>query len=452
MFWLSRRSRNDLFLLYAFADLGHPTAELRAAILTRGATVPDLCVRLREVPGELAYPSWVPCDILGDQFVEHTGVTDWAGVRSAMGELLGTGVDATRRPWRLHVFRGIADAPMRRSPEEMTTVAVLQMSHALVDGRRATAVARELFGGEDEFGSSTSVPGHADPAGALSAHPWPDRLAAAVGALLLPVGVARTIYHGFRSHRAREQLAALTEAGRVPPPGPGFAPTAVNDPSAPPVSAHAVDMLVFDSDDLRVPGCTVTVVVLTAMSIALPTYLGARGRPVTGLGAQVPMALPDGGKGAARNNYRNLSIDLCLDEPDLPARADKIATALRARSERARHPLLAAQDRVTAVTPALFLRRDAEGWPLDTVPDAIAGNTVVSSVNRGPADLDFGGPARFSAGFPAVGSVMRLTHGVHGLGETVTVSLHADPAVVPDLEVYAGYLRDALYQAVAALR
>ncbi len=450
MFWLSRRSRNDLFLLYAFADLGCPTAELRAAVLARSARIPDLCVRLREVPGDLAYPAWVPCEISDEQFVEHPVVADWAGLRSAVGDLLGTGVDATHRPWRLHVFRGVADAPMRRSPDEVTTIAVLQISHVLVDGRRATAVARELFGGAIDSGGGSRRPSRVCPAPRPAARP--DRIAAAVGALLLPVAVARTVHRGIRANRARAELAALTASGAIPPPGPGFAPTAVNDGSAPPVSGHAVDMLVLDSAELRVPGYTVTVVVLAAVSIALSKYLAATGAAVPELGAQVPMALPGGGKGRSRNNYRNLSVDLFLGEPDLSARADKIAAALRARTERARHPLLSGQDQVTAVTPALFLRRDADGWPLDLVPDSIAGNTVVSSVDRGPADLEFGGPARFTAGFPAIGSVMRLTHGVHGLGETVTISLHADPVVVTDLDGYARELRKAVAEVVASLR
>ncbi|SLI51287.1 Uncharacterised protein [Mycobacteroides abscessus subsp. abscessus] len=47
---------------------------------------------------------------------------------------------------------------------------------------------------------------------------------------------------------------------------------------------------------------------------------------------------------------------------------------------------------------------------------------------------------------------MHLTHGVHGLGETVTVSIHADPAAVGDLDGYAAHLRAAVTEVVAALR
>ncbi len=47
-------------------------------------------------------------------------------------------------------------------------------------------------------------------------------------------------------------------------------------------------------------------------------------------------------------------------------------------------------------------------------------------MNRGPADLRFGSAVvTFTAGFPALSPLMGLTHGVHGIGDTVAVSVHA---------------------------
>ncbi len=163
MFWLSTRSHNDLFLLYAFADLGRPARELRALVRDRAAGVPDLRVRVREVPGDLAYPALAPCDFSDEQFVEHPAPGDWAGLRAAVGGLLGTGVDATVSPWRVHVFRGVTGAPMCRTPGEPTTVSVLQISHALVDGRRAAEVARQLFAAATESGTAAATAPGAQP-------------------------------------------------------------------------------------------------------------------------------------------------------------------------------------------------------------------------------------------------------------------------------------------------
>ncbi|WP_253788636.1 wax ester/triacylglycerol synthase family O-acyltransferase [Nocardia amikacinitolerans] len=551
MFWLSARTRNDLFLLYSFADAGAPTETLRTAVAARSARIPDLRVRLRETPGDLDYPSWVPCEYSADQFVEHPlPRPDWAAVEAALGDLLGTGVDATVHPWKLHVFRGVAGAPMRASDDELATVVVLQMSHALADGRRAAGIARELFSEGDAYDGEPRAAGAAGraaddrvvgrPAARISREFAADRAAghadepaedhaagssaedhavgqaanrtagelidravdknraelrqafggAAVapvrrrgssgttdgvrraevskiaaeffatlrdsripgavwGAARIPAGMVRTAVRGYRAYQAQSELAELTEAGKVPPPGPGFAPSAVNKIGAEGVIDHRARMIVCAAEELRVPGWTITVVVLTAVSVALAEYLAAQGESVSRLGAQVPMALST--ESLSHNNYRSLGVELFIDEPDLRLRAGRIAAALAERRLRAQHPLLSAQDRVTAVTPAPILRRDVDRYPIDNVPDSIAGHTVVSSVHRGPADLTFGGgTVRCTGGFPALGAVMHLTHGVHGLGDTVTVSIHADAAVI-DVDSYADLLRTALFEVTATL-
>ncbi|MFF7943915.1 WS/DGAT domain-containing protein [Nocardia gamkensis] len=526
MYWLSERTRNDLFLLYCFADRGRPTEELRAAVAERSARIADLRVRLRELPADVDYPFWTRCEFAAEQFVEHElAERNWSHLLHVLGELLGTGVDAAVHPWRLHVFRAIADAPGQEG--EPALVVVLQMSHALADGRRASAIGRALFGAVGDEGRTrlpapggvrtggdggTEATGAGSSVGEARSTPsdrssldvstqkvladsqgigWTERargrtigdavsasvssagarvgsvvvrgrtigdavsasvlpigvlIDSAVGLLRVPVRMAATAVRGYQAFRAQQRLAELTEAGELPPPGQGYPPSALNRTTAEGISRHEARMLVFPAEDLRVPGRTVTVVVLTAVSLALARYLADRGQPVERLGAQVPMALPEVDR--PRNNYRSLGVDLFIDEPDPGLRADKIAAALADRRVRARHPLLSAQDRVTATVPAPVLRRDVDRYPLDTVPDSIAGHTVVSSVDRGPADLSFGGgEVRFTAGFPALGSVMHLTHGVHGLGDTITISLHADQAVLPDLDAYAAHLRAALLEA-----
>ncbi|GAA1601019.1 wax ester/triacylglycerol synthase family O-acyltransferase [Nocardia ninae] len=487
MYWLSGRTRNDLFLLYCFADSGRPSAELRALVAERSARIPDLRVRARAVPGDLDYPSWVPCAFADDQFVEHVlAESDWAHVEAAVGAVVGTGVDAAVRPWRLHVFRGIADAPGSQSGPAL--VVVLQMSHALADGRRAARIARALFS-EDDDAASKAV-GGATPANRLSgvdvteaigvksgSGPWDTAvrsahvtaavtwarsveeriagqppIAVALALPQLPIRLARTVIRGYRAFRAQRELAELTTTGELPPPGPDFPSSLINRAGPTTDAAHQVRMIVCDATALRAPSRTVTVVVLTAVSLALARYLEEQDAPVERLGAQVPMALDDD-VSHARNNYRSLSVDLFIDEPELRRRADKIAATLADRRRRAQHPLLTAQDQVTAVVPAPLLRRDIARYPLDAVPDSIAGHTVVSSLHRGPADLTFGGgPVRFTGGFPAVGAVMRLTHGVHGLGETVTVSLHADAEILPDIDAYAELLRAALAETAHSLK
>lgn len=545
MYWLAGRTRNDLFLLYCFDDAGHSFERLRADIADRVAIIDALRVRARDVPRDLDYPYWEPAEFDAEQVIEHQlAQPDRRHLEAALGELVGSVLDAGVHPWRLHIFRGIAGfgdreravdfggaPPVAHGP---ALVVVLQMSHALADGRRAAEIARELFAAAE---AASGPPVIRETSGALGAvrsgvstvsrdnlvamtqvslrkaggaaaavlrlpvhlaengirgyqsfrpqrtsagRGVADRLReavcsgaaarsvartaltswvsarwvdAAIAVPWLPIRMVRTAYRGYGAFQAQRELADLTAAGELPQPGAGFAPSRVNRIVASGDAVHGVRMLVYAASALRIPGRTVTVVVLTAVSLALGRYLESHGEQVRRLGAQVPMALSDTAKAQAHNNYRSLSVDLSADVADLRERADKIAATLRDRRVRAQHPLLTEQDRVTEVVPAPLLRRDIARYPLDVVPESIAGHTVVSSVHRGPADLAFGGGrVRWTAGFPAIGSVMHLTHGVHGLGDTITVSVHADQATIPDLDVYTELLRAALDEVTRRLK
>ncbi|MGW4635832.1 wax ester/triacylglycerol synthase domain-containing protein [Nocardia sp. NPDC004415] len=465
MFWLSRRSANDVFLLYAFAETATATGELRAFVAARSARIPDLRIRVQEIPGDLDYPRWAPAEFTSQQFVAHpSDGLAWHTVLDRIGELLGTGLTATERPWRLHVFRGVRDAPRSSGP---ALVVVLQVSHALADGTRAAGLARALFGSSEVIHSDSGKPvdnrgmSVVSPAKTLAqavdscgqiwgwtAHGLP---ASVLGALRFPRQVFETVRRGRAAYRAERELADRTAAGEVPAAATGFAPCLLNPAAPVAADAHRVRLLVADSDTLRLPGYTVTLVALTAISVALPAYLAERGEVPARLGTALPMAVP--ADGPARNNYRGLSIDLHIDEPDLRARAALIANELATRRERALNPLLAVRNRVGETVPSIFAVRDVATADLDSVPSELDGNTVVSSVNRGAADLAFAGaPVLFTGGFPALGAVMHLTHGVHGIGETVTLSVHSDAAAVPDPDRYLALLTESLTTVVAALR
>ncbi|MEV5647779.1 hypothetical protein AB0L57_05945 [Nocardia sp. NPDC052254] len=445
-FWLSRRARNDLFLLYCFDDAGYSDDWLRAAVIERSARIPDLRLRIRE--HRFAYPDWEPSDFDDSQIVVHNlGEPLWTNVEAAVGQLLGDGLPAERYVWRLHLFRGIRQAPGGSGP---AVVVVLQLSHALADGRRAAAIARELLTGLGETGPDLGS--SVDGSGSRRFGEIATEGAALLG---LPFGLARTVVRGFAAARAGSEMERLAAAGEIPGPAPDFEPTLVNRGPAP--ARRSVRMIV--GEQLRVPGHTVTVVALTAISVAMSGYLGGRGEPAERLGAQVsvagrPPADPAGGpKTHPRNNYRDVTVDLAAAEPDLCRRAGHIARALAERRARATHPLQSARDHVTAALPAPVLRRDLANFPLDSIPARISGHTVLSSVDRGPADLSIaGGAVRFTAGFPALGAVMHLTHGLHGLGRAVTVSIHADPRVLPDVDEYAQLLRAALRDVADRLR
>ena len=203
--------------------------------------------------------------------------------------------------------------------------------------------------------------------------------------------------------------------------------------NARPAGARTVRTLVRHRGQLRGP--TVTVAALAAVSRALSGHLGDAAASLT---AEVPMAKP--GVPQAYNHFSNVTVGLY---PGLSrqARVERIAADLADARLRSRHPAVRAADRAFAAVPAPLLRWGISHFDPDVRPSQVSGNTVVSSVNRGPADLRFGAaPVLLTAGYPALSPVMGLVHGVHGIGDTVAISVHAAESAVGDIDDYLARL------------
>lgn len=399
-YWMSAKIPSDQFLLYAFAGLPAGLDQAVTEVLDRARRCPDLTMRVDDV-GALAYPRWVPA-VTQPRAVRHRLDEDsWTGCLDAVARLADDQLDPRCAPWQLHLFTPVHQIPGHRGAG---TVAVLQVAHALADGARASALAGWLFG------RAAPVPPVAAPQ--RDWLPW--RAAAAA--------------------RAHRQQVRDTRAGRLPPP---VADRPVVGTNARPAGAHTVRTLVRHRAQL--PGPTVTVAVLAAVSEALSGYLG---QPYDTLGAEVPMAKT--GVRRAHNHFGNVSVGLYPRLAWRP-RTERIAADLAAARQRAAHPAVAAGDRAFAAVPAALLRWGIGHFDPDARPERVAGNTVVSSVYRGPADLRFGGiPVLLTAGFPALSPAMGLTHGVHGIGDTVVVSVHAAESAIADLGAYLRLLDAAL--------
>ncbi len=436
MYWLARRTPNDQFLLYCFDDTQQKPESLREFVVRRSAQIDDLTVRIRDVPFHVDYPYWERAEFGADQVVEHElAESKWPVFTTALAELLTSALNPRVSPWRLHLFRGVEGAPTFESRSAL--VAVLQVSHALADGKRASGIARALFAPDDP-----------EPLRRAKGRILPDALLVGRGVVEMPARFGVTFVRGLDAYRATRELADLVDSGDVPPENRGQQLTLVNSA---PGRRRAVRMIVRPAADLRAPDVSVTVAVLTAISVALSQYLELHGaEPAQRLGAEVPISAERTTN--ARNSFGNVGVDLYPDVPDLRVRAHKIGRALQRRRQRARHPLMAMQDKVTQAVPALGMWQEVNSYPFDTIPPVVSGNTLVSSVFRGPADLWLGsGKVAFTAGFPSLSPVMALTHGAHGIGDTVTISITASPDVLPDVDVYEDMLRGALVAVGKAL-
>ena len=157
-----------------------------------------------------------------------------------------------------------------------------------------------------------------------------------------------------RTHR---QLVRDIRAGLLAPGVGSRPPLATN---ARPDGARSVRTLVRHRSQL--PGPTVTVGVLAAVSRALADLLGDTGNS---LGAEVPMAKP--GVRHAHNHFGNVVVGL-YPELGRDARAERIATDLANGRRRFEHPASHSADRAFAATPAALLRWGVSQFDPDLRP------------------------------------------------------------------------------------
>ena len=405
MYWMSAKMPNDQFLLYGFA--GQPS-DLDAAIDVigeRARQCPELTLRVED-RSFVTYPAWVTGDVDARQFVVHAlEANTWADCLAAVSRLAEDQLDARVMTWRLHVFTPIDGVP---GAPGAGTVAVVQIAHALADGARASALAAQLFG-----------------------------RAAAVPAVTPPRLRGVWLPFSLQAARAHRQLVRDTEAGLVSPQAPSRPPLRSN---ARPAGERTVRTVVRHRAQLFGP--TVTVGVLAAVSTALSGHLRELGDDPTTLGAEVPMA--KAGVRQAHNHFGNVGVGL-YPALDPAARACRIADDLARRRIRGQHPAMRASSRAFAAVPAPLLRWGVAQFDPDVRSPTATGNTVVSSVARGAADLRFGeAPVVVTAGYPALSPMMGLTHGVHGIGDTVAVSVHAAESAIGDVDAYVQRLDAAL--------
>ncbi|MGN7781790.1 WS/DGAT domain-containing protein [Mycolicibacterium sp. 22603] len=403
MFWMSAKIPNDTFLLYVFDGVPDDIDGAIAELIAAARTSADLSRRVRD-ESRWHYPDWVPATVEREYITTHPSGA-WSDCLSAVVALVDDQLDARVLPWRIHLFVDVTDVPGIAGP---ATVAVLQITHALGGGGRTCAPAAVMFGRRAAVEPIRPRHGH-------------------------PALLGWRSIEAARSHR---ELLRDGEMGRVPAPAAPRPPLRTN---ALPTGLRSMRTLVFDRTDLA--GATVTVAALSAISAALAGQLSALGEDTSALGAEVTMTKP--GPRRAYNHFGTVGVGL---HPDLavPPRRAAIAAELADRRARAAHPAMRAADRAFAATPAPLLRWGVSQFDPAVRPAAVTGNTVVSSVNCGPADFAFGGrPVRMAAAFPGLSPMVGLTHCVTGVGDTIAISVFAAESAVGDVDEYLERLGSA---------
>lgn len=404
-YWMSATIPNDQFLLYGFGADSCGVDRAVREIRERAQGCAELGLRIRD-DRSWHYPTWASREVGTDQFVVHElAERTWEACLAAVTALVDQQLDPRTMTWRLHVFGDIEGMP----GAHRATVAVLQICHALADGVRSSALAGHLFG----------------------------RAGRGPGAVGSPHTAAGLPVRAFSAARAHRGLVRDTAAGLVPPQA---VPVPALRSNTRPSGSRQMRTVFCAPGDLAGP--TVTVGVLSAVSTALAGHLRELGDDPSLLGAEVPMA--KAGPRLAHNHFGNVGVGLYPDA-EVGQRIRRIVADLRQRRRRAAHPAMRAESAAFASVPAPVLRWGVRQFDPDVRSPAVAGNTVVSSVNRGAKDLRFGGaPVLLTAGCPGLSPMMGVTHGVHGIGDTIAVSVHAAESAIGDVDAYLLRLEHAL--------
>ncbi|MFI5510656.1 WS/DGAT domain-containing protein [Mycobacterium sp. NPDC051804] len=398
-YWMSAKIPNDTVLLYGFDGVAAEPEVAIEEIAERARGCPDLTVRIED-GGRLTYPAWAHREVDRSQFVLHDkGSGSFQACLDEARVLTAERLDARVAAWRMHVFTGVEGLP---GAAGLGTVAVLQISHALGGGGRTSAPAAIMFGRRDGVVPGIDAP-HAGP-------------------FMLPI-------EGFRAARAHRTLVEDTEAGRIPAPADLRPALRTN---ARPAGPRHLRTVVRRRSDLSGP--TVTVAALSAVSVALAAQLQSLGEDPSSLGAEVPMAKPP--PRLAYNHFGNVGVGLYPELAE-PERGARIEADLDTRRRRAAHPAMRMADRAFAATPAPLLRWGMDRFDPDVRVASVTGNTVVSSVNCGAMDFGFGGaPVTVACAFPGLSPMMGLTHAVCGVGDTISLSVHAAESAIDDIDDY----------------
>jgi hypothetical protein len=395
-YWMSAKVPSDEFLLYAFD--GEPTDFERAVDEVRNRAQNCRALTLRVEHGSLlTYPRWVSTVIEQDQvLLHHLDDASWSACLDAVARLADDQLDIRRASWRMHLFAPVHGVPGSTGP---ATVAVMQFAHALSDGPRALAMAAWLFG---------------------RATPVPE----------VPPSSGFLLWRGIVAGQAHRKQVRDTRAGLLPP---AIGARPALSTNARPTGARSVRTLVRHRSQLKGP--TATVAALAAVSGALSRHLDEE---VASMVAEVTMAKP--GVPHAHNLFANVTVGL-YPGLDQQARLHRIAADLADGRRRSEHPAALAADRAFAAVPAPILRWGVSLFDPEVRPSQVSGNTVVSSIYRVPADLRLGdAPVVLTAVYPGLSPAMGLTHGVWGVADMVTVSVHAAESAIGDIDDYVARL------------
>ncbi|TQC44360.1 wax ester/triacylglycerol synthase family O-acyltransferase [Rhodococcus sp. WS4] len=421
--------------------------EVRAFIAERVPATSVLTRKLQRVPLDLEHPSWVkdPEFDVGD----HVETTDadgggWSGLRGIASDFVGRGLVLHRPPWEMQVVTGLVDID---GAAEAAAV-LMKFHHSVGDGAVTLELARQLFASIPTKGSPGTLGGDKASSGVRSA----------VRALTTTPKQLRTFVRGIRDvGAAAREVKAEVEAGEIQPPPRTRPATRFNRSVTPGRSFDAASFMLDDVRSVKEAAGNVTIndVALTIVAGALRGYLREVGEePEESLAANVPMSLRSLEHLDSANQFTPLQVELHTDIADPLERLRAVHTSAARERDRKQRDAVLRSESLVDVTPGFVVR--PMSWlsaklptPSATVPNAHVG---VTNVARGGKDMWLRKARAVSTyGAAALSERQGLTHAVHSLDNTLTISVLTDPTIMADPAHYVGLIRsqfDALAAAV----
>jgi diacylglycerol O-acyltransferase / wax synthase len=428
---------------------GFDQDRLVSLIAGRIALVPRYRQRIKWVPGHIANPVWVDDEDFDISYHVRRSALPRPGDDAQLAELVARvqsrPLDRSRPLWEMYFVEGLDDNRF---------AVVTKTHHALVDGVAAVDIGQVIL--------DTSPDDSERPVDTWRPSPepsWAELVAGAVAETVRrPTALADTVRGGLSElssaagrigHAAGGLLAAVTTAARSAPDSPLNAEIG---------SQRRYAMLDLDLDDHRrirkAHGGTVNDVVLATVAGALRAWLLTRGEKVsasTTVRALVPVSiLADGDTAAAGNRVASYLVDLPVGEASPVMRLHQVSYRMQAHKETGQAVGAEALAGLAGFSPPTLHSLGAR------VASGLSKrwfNLVVTNV-PGPQQPLYAGTARMLAAYPVVPLAKRqaLSIGLTSYDGKVFYGLNADRDAMPDVDVLAQCLADALAELLETVR
>ena len=411
--------------------------------------VPRYRQRVRWVPGRLASPVWADDERFDLSYHVRRSALPRPGTDGQLAELVARvqsrALDRSRPLWEMYLVEGLSGGRF---------AIITKTSHAMVDGAAAVDIGEVIL---DTRPDSRERP--ADTWLAAREPSWLELVAgAAVETVRRPTGAVDALRGGL--NEVRHGIGRLTGVA-----GGLLAAAASATRSAPDSPLNAVigeqrryTTITLDLDDHRRirkahggKGRDVSVndVVLATVAGALRTWLLTRGETVgtsTTVRALVPVSIRpeprDETWATGSTRVASYLVDLPVGEPSPVMRLHQVSYRMQAHEESGRSVRAEALVGLAGFAPPTL---HALGARVASGLSKRWFNLVVSNV-PGPQQPLYAGPARMLAAYPVVplAKGQALSIGVTSYDGRVCYGLNADRDAMPDLDVIAQCLEDAL--------